>query len=79
MSGLKARGNFEVSMSWKNCKLTDATILSVIGSPCQIRTSVPVSVTGATDVKTTHDGHYFLTSFSTKQGQSYKLKVKNET
>ena len=78
VSGLKARGNFEVSMSWKNGKLIDATILSVIGSPCKIRTSVPVSVTGATDMKTTQEGNYFLTSFSTEPRRIYEIKVKNE-
>jgi alpha-L-fucosidase 2 len=37
VQGLVARGGFEVSMTWKNSMLVDASILSKQGNPCKIR------------------------------------------
>ena len=37
VSGLCARGNFEVSLDWKDGKLTEATLLSKAGEPCTVR------------------------------------------
>ena len=37
VSGLCARGGFEVDLIWDGGKLTKATILSKVGSPCTIR------------------------------------------
>jgi len=37
VKGLKARGNFEVSIAWKDGKLTEASITSGSGLPCVVR------------------------------------------
>ena len=37
VSGLRAKGNFTVSISWKNGKLVEATLLSGAGAPCEVR------------------------------------------
>ena len=37
VSGLRAKGNFTVSISWKNGKLAEAEILSGSGEPCEVR------------------------------------------
>ncbi|HEY4789699.1 MAG TPA: glycoside hydrolase family 95 protein, partial [Bacteroidales bacterium] len=42
ISGLIARGGFEISMSWKNSKLEKLTILSRIGGNCRIRVKTPL-------------------------------------
>ncbi|WP_127124694.1 glycoside hydrolase family 95 protein [Pseudoflavitalea rhizosphaerae] len=45
--GIKARGNFTVSLQWKNQQLEKATIYSGSGGNCRIRTSIPVRVVEA--------------------------------
>ena len=44
VSGLKAKGDFEVSMNWQNGKLTKAIIISKLGGKCCISTTIPVKV-----------------------------------
>jgi alpha-L-fucosidase 2 len=72
VKGLKARGNFEVNINWKNHQLTTAAIKSLAGGVCKLRTSVPVKITG---VKTTtqKDGSYFITSFPSTKGKVYEV------
>ena len=57
VSGLKARGGFEVSMAWDDGKLTKAEILSRFGKRCRVR------VAGASEVWT----------IATAPGQTYSL------
>lgn len=44
VKGIKARGNFTISMQWKEQQLTRATIYSGSGGNCRIRTTIPVKV-----------------------------------
>ena len=37
ISGICAKGNFEVDLSWKNGQLAEATIVSKAGEPCTVR------------------------------------------
>ncbi len=70
VKGLKARGNFEVAISWKEKKLTSAAINSLSGGVCKIRTSAPVKVAGVTaKSNAVKDG--FETEFNTLKGKKY--------
>ena len=77
--GLKARGNFEVSCSWGNNKLQSATITSLAGKECIIRTSTPISISLkgkqiAHSQTVTKDGMtYHEVSFPTKINSTYNI------
>ena len=44
VSGLMARGGFEVSIQWQSNRLASANILSKLGNTCRVRSRWPVSV-----------------------------------
>jgi alpha-L-fucosidase 2 len=44
VSGLCARGGFQVDLTWGEGELTQACIHSTVGGPCRIRAGVPLSV-----------------------------------
>jgi alpha-L-fucosidase 2 len=50
VAGLKARGNFEVAISWKDKKLQTGAILSLSGKDCKLRTSTPVTIKKGNEV-----------------------------
>ena len=37
VSGLRARGNFEVDLTWENGQLKEAVLTSEAGEPCSLR------------------------------------------
>lgn len=75
VTGLKARGNFEVDIVWKNGLLQQAVIKSNLGNKCTLRTSSPIEVQGAVSTQT-KDGEYFLNVFETQKDKIYKIKAK---
>jgi alpha-L-fucosidase 2 len=78
LSGLIARGNFEVEMFWENGKLTKAYITSNVGNVCRLRTNVKLKVAQVAFVsKTTSlfDRPQYITSFNTVKGKKYELQV----
>jgi len=72
VSGLKARGNFEVDLEWNNMQLSAAKITSLVGSKCVLRTAIPITIT---DVKpqVSRDKSYYLYTFSTEAGRTYSI------
>ncbi|MFD2825349.1 glycoside hydrolase N-terminal domain-containing protein [Leeuwenhoekiella polynyae] len=76
VKGLKARGNFEVSLKWAHGKLQTATIIANNDGKITLRTQIPVEAdTKIFDSKA--DGDYFLTTFSVQAGQTYQITTKN--
>ena len=72
VKGLRARGGFETTIKWSGNKLTTASIKSLDGAVCNIRTLEPVFVKLLTihSVKSTIG---YTLSFKTEKGKSYEL------
>ena len=71
--GFRARGGFEVDMTWKGGKLTAARIRSKLGSRCRVRSNVRLVVTsGGRKIKTSSPEKSIL-EFATKAGETYLL------
>jgi len=75
VSGLLARGGFEVGLKWNKGKLEQATLTSKLGNRCRVRSAVPLKITsqGKTvgvikpendvlEFKTAAGGKYVLTA-----------------
>lgn len=77
VKGLKARGNFEVSLQWASGRLTRASIKSLNGTPCRLRTSRPVK-TGNLSSRRMAMGkeEYYLIEFPTEKGKAYEIDSK---
>jgi len=74
VTGLKARGNFEIGMKWRDRKLVTATVQSLAGGNCLLRTAYPVKIVGAkVTYKKTENG--YLTSFATQKGKVYMVST----
>ena len=75
VTGLKARGNFDVGIEWNDGKLTTATIRSVNGNDCKIRADLPIQVEGF-GTQCVKDGNYYTLMFKTEKGKQYRIKSK---
>jgi len=72
VKGLRARGGFEVNMDWKNNKLVKASVKSLTGEKCVLRTNNPITITGVkTVVQKTNFG--YLNTFATMKGKVYEV------
>lgn len=72
VSGLKARGAFEVSMSWSDGVLTEADLLSLAGNTCTLRSTSPVVITCEDKpVPITKSGDTY--TFYTEAGRHYSI------
>jgi len=75
VTGLIARGDFEISMQWSNNKLTEAGILSKKGSECIIHSSSPLQSANA-ELTSVADENGYITKFNTVAGKTYLLQTK---
>jgi alpha-L-fucosidase 2 len=76
VKGLRARGGFEVDLTWKEGRLVEASLLSRLGQRCRIHAAVPLRVTrqGGEVVVSTRLAPSLL-EFHTQPGESYLLSI----
>lgn len=72
ISGLKARGAFEISLSWKNHKLSTASIRSLLGATFKIRSATPIKIKGL-PIKSAFKDGYYLYEIDSKKGMTYNI------
>lgn len=74
ITGLKARGGFELSLSWKNNKLTTGIIHSSLGASFKIRSPVPLKIQGLS-LKQEFVNGYYTYKIESKNGKIYKISA----
>lgn len=75
VSGLRARGNFEIALTWNDNTLQHATIQSFSGTDCRLITPIPVEVEGMNVQSVRKEDGLYLTSFATTNGKAYSIKA----
>jgi alpha-L-fucosidase 2 len=73
VKGLKARGNFEVDIIWKDGAISEATILSKISGPCRIRSAWPLEIK-TLEPATSREHEFFIYSFDTAANQIISVR-----
>jgi alpha-L-fucosidase 2 len=74
VKGLRARGGFEIDMKWHDGRLTHASVYSLLGRTCRIRTIAKLVVTSGNKTVVTTDVEKSVIEFETVPKKRYELK-----
>ena len=74
MKGMKARNNFEVSFSWQQHQLQEATITSLAGGKCYLLLPAGKSIYHHNTMLIKASKKAKVVSFDTLKGESYQIQ-----
>jgi alpha-L-fucosidase 2 len=74
VKGLRARGNFEINIEWKNRVMVRAEIKSFSGGICKVRSSAAFTIDGV-NAKAIADKNGYVAMFNSKKGETYIVKT----
>lgn len=72
--GIKARGNYEIDIEWREGCLYQANIESKQSQNCKIRSEVPL-ISEDVSIKESVDGKYYLYELKVRKGKKYVLRA----
>jgi len=76
VTGLRARGGYEVGLSWRGGALTRATVAATQSNTCRVRAAGPLRVTSAgQEIPSSHPERN-VTEFRTAPGAAYVLELR---
>jgi alpha-L-fucosidase 2 len=70
---LKARGGFEVDMTWADGKIVTLTLKSTLGKRCRIRSTTPLKMEEGWFKPSVKVIDANVIEFDTKEGKTYSL------
>lgn len=74
VTGLKARGNFEIGMEWEAGQLKQASVRSLQGGKCRLRAGRPLKTGSFSSRQVKENGQtYYLLEFPTRKGAEYRI------
>jgi alpha-L-fucosidase 2 len=73
ITGLRARGNYTVSISWKAHRLNSAVIEAGSDGECTVRTSVPFTIQSISSKPQKDNKGYYVLKFNVVAGRKYNL------
>ena len=71
IKGIRARGGFEIDLSWKDGELASAEILSTKGGECRIHSDQPLVISSNDEQVETIAGEDGTFAFLTEEGRTY--------
>lgn len=78
ITGIRARGGYTLSIRWDNAKLQSATLKCINDDTCNLKTYLPVSISGVKAQLKAEDtvaGKMYLYTFKVKKGKTYTVKA----
>ena len=75
VTGLRARGGFQVDLRWQKGTLAGARLKAAENGPCRVRTSLPVEVSSGGQSVTVRRPEPAVITFQAQRGTTYELQV----